>query len=638
MKQAVSLVQPNFQQGPKELNSYYLPYSAGVLWAYAAQFPEITESFYLDQIIWQRLDLDKAVRRLSPSAIVGFSTYVWNRNYNFTLAGKLKKEFPHILIVFGGPEVPVERPDIFDVMPFADIVVKTEGERAFYQILTQVRQNGGLAQIPGLLLNRNGERIDTGPAQRIDDLTTVPSPYLTGVFADLIQKHPEVEWNATLESNRGCPYACTFCDWGSLTYNKVKLFDMPRVLGELAWMAQHRCGYVSIADANFGMFIDRDSEIVNWLLAQQAQTGYPYTVSMSWAKNQKSDVIALVEQLATSPAFNQGLSLSVQSLNEDVLGNIKRKNLDMNRVEDIFALCDRRNIPVYTELILGLPGETLSSWKEGVWKLFRANNHNGVVFHQAQLLENAEMNLFQKRLFGIESVPVVDYMSGSYNADTLREKVNVVVATRDMPATAMLDALMFNWFVVTFHINGLTTYISRFLQRQAGVDYAEFYMRLEEWMLRDPWLAREYAETLSYYQRWTQAGEIAHPTISNVEIHGWNLVHRTTLNIIAEGRLSSIFALIDEFVAHTWPEVPSDIVEFQRLSVIDYNRLAEYPIRQQFNSSFLEFIQQGAALDTPAAYLFEFNDDPKMSRARFLENIYFGRRRNFGKAIVNNDS
>ena len=40
----ISLVQPNFQQGPKEINAHYLPYSVGVLWSYVQQFPKIRDN------------------------------------------------------------------------------------------------------------------------------------------------------------------------------------------------------------------------------------------------------------------------------------------------------------------------------------------------------------------------------------------------------------------------------------------------------------------------------------------------------------------------------------------------------------------------------------------------------------------
>ena len=120
-------------------------------------------------------------------------------------------------------------------------------------------------------------------------------------------------------------------------------------------------------------------------------------------------------------------------------------------------MCDRNNIPVYTELILGLPGETVESWKSAFWKIFRAGNHTGINILQAQLLENAEMNLLQKRMWKIESVPVYDYMSGSYGDADLNECVDVVVSTKDIDREAMLDTLVWNSFIQTFHINGLTT-------------------------------------------------------------------------------------------------------------------------------------------------------------------------------------
>ena len=41
-------------------------------------------------------------------------------------------------------------------------------------------------------------------AERIKDMK-LPSPYLDGVFDNLMKEHPEVLWNPTLETDRGCP-------------------------------------------------------------------------------------------------------------------------------------------------------------------------------------------------------------------------------------------------------------------------------------------------------------------------------------------------------------------------------------------------------------------------------------------------
>jgi len=636
-RKKISLIQPNFQQGPKEFNAHYLPYSVGVLWSYAQSFPKINNNFELDKLVWLRGNIDSTLESIKQSDVAAFSAYVWNKNYNYALAKQFKEQNPNAFIIFGGPEMPITKKDIFERYPFIDVVVKGEGEITFKNLLERLAENQTYKDIPGLLINENLVPHDTGESQRIDTLEDIPSPYLTGVFDKLITETTGVEWNATLETNRGCPYACTFCDWGSLTYNKVKKFDLQRVFDELEWIGKNKCGFVSITDANFGMFIERDNAIADKLLEVQAKYGYPYTFSVAWAKNQKAEVFDIVFKLIKSPKFNQGLTVSVQSMDLDVLENIKRKNLDQHKISEIFDLCDKNNVPVYTEVILGLPGETKQSWKEGFWKLFRAGNHVGITVLQAQMLENAEMNLLQKKLYGIRSVPVYDYMSGSYNYDELQEAVEVVTATKDMPFEDMLDSQVFSWYINTFHINGLTTYISRFLQKKHNIDYEEFYNRFFDFLQNDPWFIKESTELRHYYRNWMTDGKINHPNISNIEVHGWNIVHRATLNIHADRKYEYVFNLIDKFVKTTF-EFDSDLLEqlikFQRYFVIDYDKISQYPIELKFDYDFLGYIQNNSELDTPVTYTFKFFEDKNITIERFLENIYFSRRRNFGKAWI----
>jgi putative methyltransferase len=170
-----------------------------------------------------------------------------------------------------------------------------------------------------------------------------------------------------------------------------------------------------------------------------------------------------------------GLNLSVQSMDDDVLEIIKRKNLEQHKIEQVFDLCEEHNIPLYTELILGLPGETLRSWKNNFYALYRAGNHTGITVYQAQLLENAEMNLSQKKLYKLEGRVVYDYLVGTYNEHEVKEGIEVVTSTRDLPRDKMIEAQVFSWFMNTFHINGMTNYISRVLEKKHGIDYEDFY-------------------------------------------------------------------------------------------------------------------------------------------------------------------
>jgi len=634
-KKKISFVQPNFQQGPKEFNAYYLPYSAGVILSYALGSEKVKESWELDHLIWRREPIEELALKLSTSDLVAFSTYVWNHRYNYKLAKLVKTFNPECTIVFGGPEPAIEDPELFEKEPFMDLVIKMEGEITFRRIL----ENHGTdyTHIEGLLINSPTGMIDTGDPKRINNLDEVPSPYLAGIFDRVMAENPGVIWNATLETNRGCPYQCTFCDWGSLTYNKVKKFELQRVYDELDWIGEH-CGFVTITDANFGMFVERDNMIVDKLIEVQKRWGKLESFSMTWAKNQKNEVVDIVKKLIDeSPNFGQGLTVSVQSMDNDVLENIKRRNLDQHKIDEIFALCDKNNIPVYTELILGLPGETVESWKEAFWKIFRAGNHGGINILQCQLLENAEMNLLQKKLYKLESVPVYDYMSGSYGDVDLNESIDVVVSTKTIPRETMLDTLVWSSFIQTFHINGLSTYIARYLAKHQNIDYSKFYEDLYAWVQQDPWFRLQFLETRSYFSNWMTKGRIDHPRIGNIEVFGWNLMHRTTLYMVKEKMINYVFESLDKFLDTHYnidSQVKNQLLQFQRNYVIDYRDLGTYPMQMTCDYDFLGYIQDNAKLENTTVYQFDTVEDPSMSEDRFLENMYFGRKRNFGKTTI----
>jgi hypothetical protein len=631
----LAFVQPNFQQGPQDLHAYYLPYSAGVILAKIWQDNDIKQHWQQGDLVWRRDPIETTAQKLSQHSLVAFSTYVWNHRYNYALARRIKEINPDCITVFGGPEPAITDPDLFRREPFMDVVIKMEGEITFSNLLKSPRTQW--CQIPGLLINQSGAVIDTGPGERITDLTDLPSPYLTGIFDDLVRDHPDITWNATLETNRGCPYQCTFCDWGSLTYNKVKQFGLERVYAELDWIGEH-CGFVTIADANFGMFVERDNLIIDKLIDVQKRWGKVTSFSMTWAKNQKNEVVDMVKKLIDhSPNFGQGLTVSVQSMDNSVLENIKRRNLDQHKIDEIFAICDRRNIPVYTEVILGLPGETVASWKENFWRIFRAGNHTGINILQAQLLENAEMNLMQKKLWRLQSVPIHDYMSGSYGDMDLSESVDVVIATREIDREAMLDTLVWNTFIQTFHINGLTTYIARFIQKYKNIDYAEFYDLLEQRTSCHPWLAAQFDQTRHYFHNWTINGRADHPAIAGVQIFGWNLVHRVTLLMQEQHQLAGVQDWIEQFVKEHFDldaHLVDQLLDFQRNYTVDFTDMKNLPKIRSYDFDFLGFIQDGSSLTQPCTLCFDTMEDKNMSLTKFLEGMYFFRKRNFGKTII----
>lgn len=634
-KRKVSFVNPNFQVGPKEFNAYYLPYSVGLLWSYASQWESITDNFFLGDFIWRRDPIEEAVELLKDSDVVGFSIYIWNRNYSKVLGRKLKEANPNILIVVGGPEPAITDPLLFEKHPYIDICVKQEGEKAFKAILEQRAGDEDYKSIPGLLLNENKTVFNTGEPNRINNLDEIPSPYLTGVFDDLMAKFPEITWNTIFETNRGCPYMCTFCDWGSLTYSKIKKFDIEKVFDELEWIGSNECDFVSIADANFGIFPERDMSIARKLVEVQKKYNNPKTYSMTWAKNQKREVIDIVKVLMDEGGNKTGLTLSVQTMDDHTLDIIKRKNLDINKIEEMFDLCEKNQIPLSTEIILGLPGQTFESWKDTFYTLYKSGNHTGIAIYQAQLLENAEMNLTQREQYKLEGSIVYDYITGAYNDQEVREGVEVVFSTIDLPPEIMIEAQVFSWFQNTFHIDGITNYIARVLYQLKGVEYHDFYDGLYEHIKKNEWFNSEIERIKHYYGNWAKKGEIAHPMIQTVEIHGWNLIHSTVINIVNEKRHNEVFSVVEDYLTNNYDLEQSlleDLMTLQRNYFIDYNDIGNYPKVISFNHDIVQYVYNGSNLYTPVTYELDFPEDKSMSMQQFCEQIFFARKRNFGKA------
>ena len=632
MKKTVSLVQVNFQQGPVELNSFYLPYSIGMLWSYASSFEHIANNYELDHVLCFRNPTDITAERLATSNIVIFSAYVWNKSYNYQLAKKIKALNPQCILIFGGPEMPVTDPLIFEKLPFIDIVVKKEGEVVFKSILENL---DNLDTVEGLLLNKELKVHDTGNSKRIDNLDILTSPYLSGFFDKLVQDNPQVEWCATLETNRGCPYQCTFCDWGSLIYSKVKKFDLERVYAELEWIGKNKCGFLFIADANFGIFPERDNLIMDKLIEVQGKYGYPYSVLCCWAKNQKEEVVAIASKMAKSK-MNNGLTISVQTLNEQVLDIIKRKNLDQHKIEEIFEICEKNQMPVLTELILGLPGENLASWKDNIWKIINAGNHHGIDMYQAELLVNAELTLVQKEIYNIKGTTVYGYLGGSPE-DEAQETIDVVTSTRDMSFDDMVEAQFFNSFIRTFHINGFSSIASRFLKKYKNVDYKDFYQEFYNYFYSDPWYKNTELEIKEYYTTWMTDGKLNPKKVGSIDIQGYNLMHLTMLKMYIENKHDAFFTMLSTFLDRYEldPVIKDNLIKFQKNFVLTYDKVKELPIQDTFDINVFDYILNGADLKfEPITYNFDFNVDKNVTPVMFLELVYFGRRRNFINAQV----
>lgn len=459
MKKNIYLFQPQYSVEIRTEPNYWLPYAMGCLWSYAQQFDFVKENFTLGELFFARRDPVEVLAKLADPVVCGFSCYVWNEKYCIAIAKQIKEKFPNCKIVFGGPNTSARMLRY----NFIDSLVLAEGEETFVSILQSVLDNKPLEEIYS--------------KKRLNDLD-IPSPYTTGVFDQLIADNPEITWAAVLETNRGCPYQCTFCDWGSATYSKVRKFNLEKVFAELEWMAVNPIGYMFGADANFGMYKERDIEIakkIQWV----AEVGKLETVNFQYAKHSTETAFIIASIFGK---LSRGVTLSVQSMNDATLKAIKRKNMDINKIADLIALSHKYNVETYTEVILGLPEETLETWKTGIGKILEMGQDTLDVWF-ASLLENSELNTFESRTkYGIKSVVAEDYMPFFRKEDytEIKEEINVVTSTNVFPLNDIVDAYIFSWVVIHLHTSGYTSTFAKFCRYVLNVSYEKFYSTMIE--------------------------------------------------------------------------------------------------------------------------------------------------------------
>ena len=631
-KLSISLIQPNFKQGPGGIASY-LPYSVGIIWSYCLTNQFIKDNLELDRLVYKREPINELAQELSKNDILAFSTYVWNRNYNFKLAQQVKELNPNVFILFGGPEPPITNPNIFsEVMPFCDVVVKGEGEYIFSSLIEKWLIGEDWSNDKGLLINQNGVCKDNGAGERINDLDSVPSPYLSGVFDSILPL--EKEWNAVIETNRGCPYKCTFCDWGSLTYSKVKKFNLTRVFHEIEWMSQNKIGYMDVADANFGIFIERDNMIVDKLIQVQTNNGYPYRTGWSWAKNQQSEVVQIAKKLIKSGHFNNGLTISLQSMDENTLNTIKRSNMGINKINEIFAECRKDGVPLNVELILGLPGETLQTWENTMYGVFEVGQHDSVEVWQAQILENAEMNLSQRKLFNIRGQKVLDYFPNGLDNEA-PEFSEIVTSTSTMSLEDMIEGYKLSWFLITWHTGGFSQYAARFITKYLNISYEQFYSEFRNFLNHNEFWLREEEKMSQTIKNWYQNGDEIISQMGPISVTASTNQYRTLFKIHYKELYEQMYSLIDEFLCRYKIDtiLLSDILNLNKCVVARQRDLKDYTIQTKYN--ILEYIlDMNVELKKETQTIqITYPHDPIRSKdlAWFMESLFFARRRSFGK-------
>ncbi len=538
----------------------FLPYAMGCIAAYLRQDKEITELYEIPDIIAMREPLDKVLSRIKDPDVVAVSNVLWNTEYNKLLVRELKRRYPNVLILFGGHGIP-HKGDFLAANPLVDFVTYFEGERTTAQLLKALARGGDVGTIANIAYRKDGKTVRT-PQGKAQDLSDLPSPYLTGEFDALMAEFPDTEFHAIIETNRGCPYSCAFCEW-CFTKN-VRPFPIERVKKDIEWVSLHKLEYAYCADSNFGI-LERDVGIAEYVVQMRRKYGYPHIFKPNYAKINEERVFQ-AGYILNSNHIDKGVTLTYQSSDPETLQNIGRKNLTL---EEFKALNDRftaAGIPTYTEFILGLPGETYESFCRGVSDLLEYGQNNSMMVYECQVYPNALVADpdYQKK-HGIRTARV-PLFSMHYNPDNsgVQEYFEIIVATDTMPLEDWVRSFMFSVILQAFHHMGLLRFFAIYLNREKGVSYYDFYHALLHFIYdENSGLLHDLFEDLSARKRdvekadWTFTKACYGPT-------GWYFEEGAFLELArnSETYWTEILPFLEKFDI----EEPlfSELLEFQR--------------------------------------------------------------------------
>jgi len=321
-----------------------------IIWTDQIWQPYYTVNQIVDIVLEEKID------------ILCLSLFVWNSDFTYQIAKKTKEKNPNIKIIVGGPDVnALSDKDFFKKHHYIDYAVYGDGEEAFAKILDSILDNKPLL---------NG--VNTVTKEKIyphkiffDKEYNKKSSFMSE--KSIIKKHVnEVRQNTAdnyflqlrWERARGCPYKCSFCDWSSGLHHKVKrkksnwkkeldfLFTLPVM--------------VVPTDANWGIY-NEDIEITEYAVNK----GKFFVSNLS--KLHKDRVYKIFDLMVNSKKSKpKNIKISLQDIHEDVLENIDRPEIPWKDQKSLLHNFKEKNpnIEVIAEIIVGLPGQTISKQLE----------------------------------------------------------------------------------------------------------------------------------------------------------------------------------------------------------------------------------------------------------------------------------
>jgi hypothetical protein len=575
--------------------------------------------------------------------LVCFSSYIWNTELSLAMARRIKAHYPSCITVFGGPHYPLEFSAQETLMlgrPEVDFHIFREGEAAFVGLYTALRSCGfardqlrsSRALIPGCHYLHDGILIAGPPLSPLANLDEIPSPYLAG----LCDKFLEQGHTAIVQTVRGCPFRCSYCQEGDEYFNPVRRYSLERVKAELWYIGRRAtASKLYFADSNFGMYAE-DIEVAKELALVQQECDWPEFVDCIAGKNDK------VRVLKTAATIRGGqFSAAIQSSDATVLQNIRRQNVSIQEIMATATAMELFQTHSFSEIITALPGDSLNAHVKSACDLIDAGIHV-VRSHQLIMLPGAEVSSAASReRFGMQTRFRVMHNTVNpyllFNETFYAPEIDeICVANDTMTFQDYLQCRCFDLTLEIFYNNGIFHELHTLL-RQVGIQASSFIRCLHDRIRENPVLAGLYADFLVdtrelWQSRRELEGFLAQPGVLE-RYHSGELGRNEQLAFKAK----ALFDCMKDLVCHAYgvardvifragrlDEVAEYLDELQRFDLLRKDDLMGCDAARYgtFHYDFVALLDSGFRLtpgDSRGDFTLKFCHDD--AQVRFLESM-----------------
>lgn len=457
------------------------PLNIGYIAAYAKQ--QLGDSIEV-RLFKYSPKLEDAIAK-DPPDVLAMSNYPWCHNISMAMFEHLSACRPEAIRVMGGPNFPHAmdaQQRWLESRPLIDAYTYLDGEVPVANLLKLLCEVGDLSRardalrsraVPGCAqLGHDGQLIEQPTPFRIKDLEEIPSPYLMGLMDTFF----DGRLSPMIQTNRGCPFQCTFCADGSKLVSRVHQFPVQRVRDEVMYIGERvpkNVKSMHIADLNFGMY-KRDAEVCEAIAEATKTFNFPLFIDTATGKNSKHRIIHAIEKLQGT----LGMIMSVQSMTPEVLTNIKRDNIKLDQLIELKPAIKKANLPTSSEIILGLPGETKRSHLDSLGQLMEMEMDH-VTPYTLMLLNGSEMATPEQReRWGFETKYRIiprDFTKMNSGKNVI-EVEEVVVATNTLPFEDYAECRMMALLLSILSCKGFRATLKLMLQN--GIPLIPLFERI----------------------------------------------------------------------------------------------------------------------------------------------------------------